>query len=226
MGLNRSYEFLQLVTFMSFLEVVKSRHSVRSYKSDPISDDLIKSIMEIASTAPSWCNSQPWKVIVATGESLKAIKSEYLTLSKSCTDPKPDILRLHRSHLSKESAQCMCCFYSLDPLKNCEFNSHQPSLFNAPAILYFTLPKVHSEYSVFDIGEFCMTVMLAAKAHGLDTVPAASTITYCDVLHRILSVPEDDSFIIGIAIGYASDAKINSFVPPRMKVDEFLTIKH
>ena len=217
---------LTAVFLMSFLEVVKSRHSVRKFKSDPVSDDLIKSILETATASPSWCNSQPWKVIVATGETLNTIRSEFIRLRAAETDLDMDIPSLHRTDLSKESAQCMGQFFSLDDLKNPDFINNQMPFFDAPAVIYFTVPKTHSEYSVLDIGGFYMTVMLAAKAKGLDTIPAAATVNFCGVLHRVLSVPQEESFLIGIALGYAADDKINAFVPPKMKVDDFVTIKH
>jgi nitroreductase len=40
--------------------VIKSRHSVRKFKPDPISDILIKDVLECAAQAPTAMNLQPW----------------------------------------------------------------------------------------------------------------------------------------------------------------------
>lgn len=40
--------------------VIKSRHSVRNYKSDPIDDTVIKDAIECARHAPTAMNLQPW----------------------------------------------------------------------------------------------------------------------------------------------------------------------
>ncbi|MGQ9534702.1 MAG: nitroreductase family protein [bacterium] len=49
---------------MDFYEVIKKRRSIRKYKSDPISDDVLKRILEAGRIAPSAKNIQPWKFIV------------------------------------------------------------------------------------------------------------------------------------------------------------------
>lgn len=45
---------------------VKSRHSVRSFTSEPVSKELLIKALEIASYTPSACNRQPWGVHVFT----------------------------------------------------------------------------------------------------------------------------------------------------------------
>ncbi|MCM8822644.1 MAG: nitroreductase family protein [Candidatus Omnitrophica bacterium] len=48
---------------MSFLELVRRRQSVRSYRSDPVPVDVLERCFEAARLAPSACNSQPWYFI-------------------------------------------------------------------------------------------------------------------------------------------------------------------
>jgi nitroreductase len=48
----------------TFLELVKNRYSLRSYKKDRISRSDIDTCLEAARLAPSACNSQPWSFIV------------------------------------------------------------------------------------------------------------------------------------------------------------------
>lgn len=45
-------------------ELIKSRRSIRKYKKEPVSDELIKKCIESACYAPSAKNSQPWSFIV------------------------------------------------------------------------------------------------------------------------------------------------------------------
>lgn len=40
--------------------VIKSRHSVRKFKPDPVSDLIIKDVLECAAQAPTAMNLQPW----------------------------------------------------------------------------------------------------------------------------------------------------------------------
>jgi nitroreductase len=51
---------------MEFYEVLKTRRSVRKYKTTPVEPDKLDRILEAARTAPSAANRQPWHFIVVT----------------------------------------------------------------------------------------------------------------------------------------------------------------
>ena len=44
-------------------------------------------------------------------------------------------------------------------------------------------------------------------------------------LRPLLSVPEDEEIVMGIALGYAAEDSINEFVSARLPLEEILTIK-
>jgi len=50
---------------MDFYDVVRRRLSVRSYRLDPVPEDVLSRILEAGRLAPSAKNYQPWKFIVA-----------------------------------------------------------------------------------------------------------------------------------------------------------------
>ncbi len=49
---------------MEFLNLVKNRYSVRTYKEDPVPEELLKTCLEAVRLAPSASNSQPWEFVV------------------------------------------------------------------------------------------------------------------------------------------------------------------
>ncbi len=49
---------------MEFLELVRKRHSVRSFLNKPVPRQMLEQCLEAAHLAPSACNAQPWKFIV------------------------------------------------------------------------------------------------------------------------------------------------------------------
>ena len=55
----------------NFLELAKSRQSVRAYTDKPVEKGKIANCLEAARIAPSACNSQPWKFIVVDNTELK-----------------------------------------------------------------------------------------------------------------------------------------------------------
>jgi nitroreductase len=57
---------------MDFYKAVESRLSIRSYKPDPVPDDVLGRILEAARIAPSAKNLQPWKFIVVKDPAVRA----------------------------------------------------------------------------------------------------------------------------------------------------------
>ena len=73
---------------MTFLELAKSRYSVRSFKDQPIEDEIMRQILEAGHVAPTACNNQPQKIYIAKSE--KARKK--LAAVCRCTFDAPVIL--------------------------------------------------------------------------------------------------------------------------------------
>ncbi len=57
---------------MEVLEAIKTRRSIRRYKTDPIDDKIIETVLEAARWAPSWANTQCWRFIVVRDNTIKA----------------------------------------------------------------------------------------------------------------------------------------------------------
>ena len=76
---------------MDLVEAIKQRKSIRAFKPDPVSPDLLKQVMEQALRAPSWANTQPWEFAIAGGKVLDEIIK--LFLAKGDEKPYPDIAR-------------------------------------------------------------------------------------------------------------------------------------
>ncbi len=57
---------------MEVLEAIKTRRSIRKYKTDPIDDKTVELVLEAARWAPSWANTQCWRFIVVRDSNIKA----------------------------------------------------------------------------------------------------------------------------------------------------------
>lgn len=49
---------------MDLMEIVKSRRSIRKFKTKPIPDDMVDKILDAGRWAPSGLNNQPWRFVV------------------------------------------------------------------------------------------------------------------------------------------------------------------
>ena len=93
-------------------------------------------------------------------------------------------------------------------------------IFNAQAMVYLTLNKGHKEYSVLDLGGIEMSIMLAAKDHGVDSIPAYTTIKYPDVLRKHMKISDREDIVIGVALGYEEKCQFNDYRAEKLTLGE------
>jgi len=56
---------------METFEAILNRRSIRKMKSDPIDDKMVEKILEAARWAPSWANTQCWRLVVVHDKDIK-----------------------------------------------------------------------------------------------------------------------------------------------------------
>jgi nitroreductase len=96
------------------------------------------------------------------------------------------------------------------------------SFFDAPVGLILTIDKDLDRMSYVDVGMFLQSLLLAAKARGLDTCAQGAWNGYWTVTRRVLSVPEDEYIICGVSLGYADEtAPVNTLRAHREPVERF-----
>lgn len=217
---------------MEFNDVINNRKSIRSF--DPhktVSDELIKKIITSAQRTPSWTNSQPWRVYVATGETLASIKADHLERTQNKVKGNSDLAVIHRADWGQTMAENSRVWNAeisdyLGEAGLAAFSDLQMHLFNAPAVIYLTVERKVSPWMIYDMGAFSQSILLAAANEQVDTIPAYETAKYPDAIRKIVGIPDNEVIIGGIAMGYRSDGMINQFHAKRSALDHFLTIKH
>ena len=214
---------------MNFLDVMEKRHSSRDFKNDEVSEDTLRKIVNIACMSPSWENSQPWNVFIATGETLEKIRERWIAENNQKIKGSADMNPGHRTNFSergqKNMAEFMDAIGKFDDDEDLEnFNHVQHILFNSPAVVYLTLPKNHTQWPIYDLGGFGMSLMLAATDLGVDSIPAYELVKYPYILRDNLPIPDDKDIIMGISLGYESEEHINQYQSPRLELDEILKI--
>jgi nitroreductase len=63
--------------YEELLELVKNRRSIRRFKPDPIPDEYVEKIIDVAHWAPSGFNQQPWEFVVIKNPELKKQIGDY-----------------------------------------------------------------------------------------------------------------------------------------------------
>jgi len=71
---------------MEVLEAIKTRRSIRKYKTIPVDDKTVELVLEAARWAPSWANTQCWRFIVVRDSNIKSELANITTYNNPSTD--------------------------------------------------------------------------------------------------------------------------------------------
>lgn len=218
---------------MQFEQAVRARRSVRAFRPDPVPVETIRELLELASLAPSGTNIQPWNVHVVTGATRDRLVREVLAHRDTRpADAKAEFPRMHKRkepYLSRMRTLGKDMYTRIGIPRGDEAGMWRQtgrnySFFDAPAGLIITIDKELDVMSYADVGMFMQTFMLAAKDRGLDTCAQGAWNTFWTVTRRVMSVPEDEYIIAGIALGHADeDDPVNGVVATREPLETFVT---
>ena len=213
---------------------ITSRRSIRAFLPTPVPRATVERILAVASRAPSGTNTQPWKAYVLTGEPLRALSrrlvdayddpgqraqhsEEYAYYPTEWISPYIDrrrkvgwdlygLLGIAKTDKGRMHAQHR---------RNFEF-------FGAPVGLMFTIDRIMRQGSWLDYGMFLEGVMVAARAHGLDTCPQAAFTQFHRIIVDAIGAPAGQQLVCGMSLGFADpDAIENTLVTEREPVAGF-----
>lgn len=199
---------------METRNAIYERHSTRWFTDEVLPLETVVDIVTDASQTPSWRNSQPWTAFIAHGETLQNIKSEHAELVSAGYQGKSDMDWAHSYSWGQQSQMNMSQWdhqvLSVIGEKISLFRTAQANLFNAQAIVYFSLFEKTSPWSVLDLGALTQTLMLSATDRGIQSIHAYEFVKYPLSLRKHIPVPNDQLIITGIALGFEDkQAKIN-----------------
>lgn len=197
---------------MDVMEAIYQRKSIRGFKPDPVSKDILEKILEADCRAPSAMNTQPWEFLVATGDVLNKLRVAIVDKLNKKEPAHPEheavswsndsIYRNRQIELAKEIFRLMDIQRD-DKGKRAAWLERGFRFFDAPvAIILLTDKSLSDVGPLLDLGAVMQTICLAALNVGLGTCIEDQGVLYPEVLREILSIPENKKIIIAIAIGY------------------------
>ncbi|MBS9337498.1 nitroreductase [Fructobacillus parabroussonetiae] len=217
---------------MDFDKVLKSRHSVRQFSDKKIDEMTLFDLIESAQSSPSWVNAQEVGAVVAIGDRLEQMRIKHAELNADDKVKSQPIIPYRPIHEWPEPAQSNMKEWfqsvtdALGDQGSEKLGQTGNQLYQAQAVVYLTLPKDSSNWSLVDLGIFAQTLMLAATNKGIGSIPAYQYVQYPEQLGEALELPIDRVPILGIGLGYFDDKEpLNQIRSKRMKKEDMLTIK-
>ncbi len=217
---------------MEVRNAIKDRRSIRQFLSRPVPAELLNEILADSLWAPSWGNTQPWEIVVATGETLEQFKKESVAAllegrppDTDITIPElwPDAMKKRYKDVGKSVLGSQSIARE-DIEGRTQYYQQMYSMFDAPVLVMFLVDQdVSLEYAVLDIGSIMQTFCLLAIDRGLGTCIMATSINYAKMAHELLHIPDSKRLVVGVALGWPdNEAPINQFGRERGDPNEFV----
>ncbi len=216
---------------------IRSRRSIRAFAPKPVDPHLVARLLEVAARAPSGTNMQPWRVHVLTGAPRERLVAALLRAHDAAAAGARHVAErryypqtFFEPYLSRRRKVGWGLYGLLGIGKGDATRMHAQHarnfrFFDAPVGMIFTIDRRLEIGSWLDYGMFLQNLMIAARAHGLDTCPQAAFAAFHAVIRQeIAGIGDDDIVVCGMALGYADpQAPENGLQTERAAVADFAT---
>jgi nitroreductase len=230
-------------------DIIRTRRSVRDFLPDPIPPELLDAVLADANWSPSWSNTQPYRIAIASGDLVQRLKGELCERFDLATKArqgglwgKLKLLATRKGLPDGDFATNFAYPANLQPRRRATGHGLYELLgiarhdkaarnrqmrrnfefFGAPTVIFLFAHQGLREFSILDTGIFLQTLMLSAQAHGLATCAQGALATWAGPVRGAFAIPGHYRLICGLSIGFASGKLINSFNPRRGEVPELL----
>lgn len=208
--------------------ILSRRFSCRAFRPDPVPRDVIEAILSAAQKVPSWCNAQPWQVIVTSGaatDDLRAVLMEAVATAGHAPDiPFPSA---YEGVYRDRRRECGWQLYEAVGVEKGDRDGSAKQmrenfrLFGAPHAAIVSTDAALGPYGAVDCGGYVTAFTLAAEAAGVQTIPQAAVASYAPQLHAHFGLPETRQIVCAISFGYSDrDHPANGFRTRRAALDE------
>lgn len=178
---------------MKLSDAIKGRRSVRRFKPEPVPQNIIADLLDLAMWAPSGMNRQDWYFVVVQGDK----KDEFLSISAEAFEEFRPLLEKNFKDKPK-IVEGMKTF----------FNTYG----GAPVIVFAYAGKLpNGDDDVCSTTAAAQNLLLAAHSAGLGAVWTDGVLTKEAAVNQLLGV-EDKKLVSVIPIGYPDETPK---APPR-----------
>jgi nitroreductase len=217
---------------MDFEQVVRERYSCRRYEQTPVARETIRRILDIAQQTPSWCNCQPWQVVLVGGEAIERFRMALHAHAAQGAPAKPDFpfpLRYEGIYRERRKVCGVRLYQALGIGRQDKASAAQQSLenfrfFGAPHVALITTDEELGVYGALDCGLYVSNFMLAARNLGVASIAQAALASYPDFIRAHFGLAPHRKFVCGISFGYADPKHpINAYRTARATEQDAVT---
>ena len=215
---------------MQVTQAVHKRSSIRAFTDQPVSNALIRELIEGASRAPSGGNVQPWQLYVLNEDAMTRFKQHVLEHPRREAPAYaiyPENLKEPYRSARFEVGEMMYALLEIpreDKAARLQRLAQNFQFFGAPAGFFCFIDQQMGPPQWSDLGMFLQTFLLLATEAGLATCAQEAWATKPQTVAEYVGAPPESMLFCGMAIGYEdTEAAVNSLKSNRFPVESFTT---
>ena len=218
---------------MDLETAIRERYSARRFLPRPVPPATLQRLLELAQCAPSWCNTQPWQLVVTRGAETDRFREALYAHTVSGAEPRPDFPypAAYEGDYRERRKVCGVQLYQAlgigreDRDAANEQGLQNFRLFGAPHVAVVSSDAKLGVYGAVDCGLYVSHFLLAARALSIDTIAQAAIARHSDFVREHFALPDDRRVVCGISFGYADRAHpINGYRTERATVADAVRI--
>ena len=214
-------------------QLLGSRYSCRGYLPTQVDVATLARILALAQRTASWCNAQPWKVIITSGNATERFRDALYTEAAGGSASKFDF-EPPREYLGVYQTRRRECGVALYEAVGVAKGDRQASarqalenfrLFGAPHVAIVSTDRALGVYGAVDCGAYASNFMLAARSFGVASIAQAALASRSEFVRRHFDLPDDRLIVCGISFGFEDpDHPANGFRTSRANWEEGATL--
>jgi nitroreductase len=216
------------ITVQTLEEMMQRRRSCRAFLPQQVDQESVRRLFALAQRSASWCNTQPWQVIVTRGAATERFCTAYADELKVAS-PVPDFQfpNEYQGVYQKRRRECAQQLYESigiapgDRVASQQQTMRNFSLFGAPHVAIITSDRALSTYGAVDCGGYVANLLLAAEAFGLGAIAQAALASHSSFVRRHFAIDDSRLVVCGVSFGYADlDSPANGFYTTRASTED------
>ena len=223
------------MTDMSLEAAVRARRSVRGFLPDPLPQETLDKVFDLARWSPSGTNIQPWQVYVASGATRDHLREQFMQRTKDKHPPSGDhkdsrgpigeVWKTRRRECAAVLYDAMGVAWEDKPAR-AEVAFRNFELFDAPHVAFLCMNEVFGIGSAWDVGMYAQTLMLAMTANGLASCAQGTMAHHPDLVREAFGLGDEVKVLFGLSFGFEDTSMaVNNAHTTRATLAETVTFK-
>lgn len=193
--------------------VAAARRSVRGFRPTPVDRALVERAVMVARSAPSSCNTQPWRIEIVSGALLDRLRHDLMEAASEGLEADYDLAPAapYTGDLRSRQIDAAIRLYGAlgierhDRVGRAAAALDNFNFFGAPHAAFVFMPRGGGLREASDCGQFIQAFLLALTAAGIGSCAQGALGSYSGIVRSRLGMDDDQRLLLGISFGLADE---------------------